>query len=157
LERAAATQAKYYNKHRRDISYEAGDKVFVLARFLPKRDVTKFDNRRERPFVIVRKNNNNSYQVRVPVGYNDTAVVGPSVDKLASYRPSKKWQLDPGRVRRSSNARVLEVLGHRRREGRATLYKVRYAAHHPGFDQFVPRRDVPADLLQTYRLNPREV
>jgi hypothetical protein len=88
LQVAATRQAKYYNAKRRHVTYQPGSKVLVEARFLPRLWLAstarhKFANRREGPFLVVRKLNDMSYSVRVPIGrYNQYRDVHLSVDKL---------------------------------------------------------------------------
>jgi transposase InsO family protein len=155
LRTAAQTQAKYYNMKRRHITYSAGDKVLVDARYLPRPNPGprhKFSNRREGPFQIVRKLNNNAYSVRVPMGrYGRYKDLHLSVDKLAPFRGSERWRQDPALVRHQPRRRVERILRHRQLEGQTRRYFVRYVDHHPGLDEWVPAMHIrPKRILDQY-------
>jgi transposase InsO family protein len=155
LRQAHANQAKYYNKRRRHITYAEGDKVLVDARYLPKAHHGprhKFANRREGPFLVVRRLNDNSYSVRVPMNrYGRYKDVHLSVDKLTPYRGSSRWQQDPGLVKHQLRRQVERILRHRRFEGQTRRYFVRYVGHHPGLDEWVPATKIrPREILRKY-------
>lgn len=160
IARAAEAQAKQYNKKRRDIEYEEGDKVYVETRYLPGRynRVNKLENRREGPFRVVSKTNRNSYVVRLPNHdrpgtYLD---VGLSVDKLMPYRESERWQLDQGRVRHNPHAEIVRATAHRRRGDAFPMqYYVEYRNHHPGLNQWVPELYVPEAVKRAYWASTR--
>lgn len=153
LQHASAQQAKHYDKHRRDTTYDVGDKVYVDSQYLPGYDMTKFANRREGPFEVVSVKNRNSYGVRVPgTTYNQYVTLRLSVDKLAPYKESERWRLDPGLVRRLRNRQVERILAHREFRGRTRQYLCRFAGHHPGHDQWLPAALIlPATLVATYK------
>lgn len=153
LQRASAQQAKQYDKHRRDTVYDVGDKVYVDSQYLPGYEMTKFANRREGPFEIVEVKNRNSYGVRVPgTTYNQYVTLRLSVDKLAPYRESERWRLDPGRVRRLRNRQVERILAHREFRGHTRQYLCRFVGHHPGHDQWLPAALIaPAAIVVAYK------
>jgi hypothetical protein len=160
IARAAEAQAKQYNKKRRHIEYEEGDKVYVETRYLPGRynRVNKLENRREGPFRVVSKTNRNSYVVRLPNHdrpgtYLD---VGLSVDKLMPYRESERWQLGQGRVRHDPHAEIVRATAHRRRGDAFPMqYYVEYRNHHPGLNQWVPELYVPEAVKRAYWASTR--
>lgn len=155
LDHAARQQAKYYNKRRRFITYSTGDKVYVDARYLPTRlrrgPLHKFANKREGPFKVISRLNQNSYAVRVPTGlhgrYKDLHL---SVEKLTPYRGSDRWQLDPGIVRRQPHRVIEKIQSHHQQVGRTRRYFVRYKDHHPGLDEWVLARDIPRRMRRAY-------
>jgi hypothetical protein len=153
LARASEQQAKQYDKNRRPITYDVGDKVYVDAQFLPVRHMTKFALRRAGPFEVVRVLNENSYAVRVPgEAYNTMVDLRLSIDKLQPYRPSTQWRLDEGRVRRARDRQVERILNHTRYEGRTRTYLCRFVGHHPGLDEWLPAAYIqPRAVLNLYR------
>ena len=154
LARAAAAQSRQYNKKRRDIEYNVGDKVYVETRYLPGRygQVNKLENRREGPFEVLRKTNRNSYVVRLPnCDLPGTYLsVGLSVDKLVPYRESVQWRLDEGRVRHDPHAPIVRATAHRQRANFPVQYLIEYEGHHPGLNQWVPEIRVPDDVKEAY-------
>jgi hypothetical protein len=155
VKHANEQQKKYYDKRRQDIEYAVGDKVYVDARYLPKRaSMTKMHNRREGPFKIARViAGGKAYVVQVPYGYDNMHGVTLSVDKLWPYRPSTRWGSTPAGGERTEWAGrpVPEaILGHSRRAGHTTRYLVRYRDHHPGLDEFVPGQFLPGQLVRAY-------
>lgn len=153
LQRASEQQAKQYDKHRRNTFYAVGDKVYVDSQYLPGYDMTKFANRREGPFEIVQVKNRNSYGVRVPdTTYNQYVTLRLSIDKLAPYRDSVRWRLDPGLVRRLRNREVERILTHREYRSLNRQYLCRFVGHHPGHDQWLPAAlIVPTAVLTAYK------
>ena len=112
----------------------------------------KFSIRREGPFQVVRKLNNNAYSVRVPMGrYGRYKDVHLSVDKLAPFRGSDRWRQDAALVRHKPRRRVKRILRHRQLEGETRRYFVRYVDHHPGLDEWVPAVHIrPERILDMY-------
>lgn len=157
LQSAAAKQSKHYNKKRRHITYRPGDKVLVDARYLPRLWASssarhKFANRREGPYLVVRRTNDNSYVVRVPTGrfnqYQDRKL---SIDKLTPFRENERWR-DAQLVRHEPGRRVVRIMRHTRVEGHTRRYLVRYGGHHEGLDEWVPGAFIrPKSVLTAYR------
>ncbi len=155
LVKAAEQQAKYYNRRRRFITYAPGDKVYVNARYLPqalREPLHKFAKKREGPFLVIDKLNQNSYSVRVPTRlrgrFKDMHF---SVEKLAPYRNDDRWQREPGLVRRQAQRKVHRILTDRKQDDRARQYLVNYRGHHAGLDEYVLARDIPKRMLREYR------
>lgn len=156
---AVQQQAKYYDKHRRDVSYAVNDKVYVDARFLPKRTtMTKMHHRREGPFRISRVvADGKAYVVSVPNGYDSMQYVTLSVDKLSPYQPSSRWGTDRGRTVVEDNPEPVLILGHSQRQHEQPRYLVRYRGHHAGLDEFVPARYLPKGLVHAYLRSNKKV
>lgn len=156
LEKAAQQQAKYYNQRHRFITYSPGDKVYVDARYFPRTlrgALHKFANKREGPFQVVSRLNQNSYSVRVPTRmrgrYKDLHL---SVEKLTPYRVDERWQRDPGFVRRQPRRVIAKIQSHYQQEGRTRRYLVRYRGHHPGLDEYVLAGDIPKNQRRAYHV-----
>jgi hypothetical protein len=153
---ASAQQKKQFDKKRQDLTLAVNDKVYVDARYLPKRAVmTKLHNRREGPFKVTRViAGGKAYCVDVPYGYDDLRGVTFSSDKLWPYRPSSRWGLDrgggSGRTQWSDNPVPKLILGHSQRQGETKRYLVRYHEHHPGLDEWAPARYLPKALVRNY-------
>lgn len=142
--RASAAQKRYFDRKRQELTMVPGDKVYVDARYLPKRaTMTKMHHRREGPFRVTRViGNGKAYVVDVPYGYDNMRGVTFSTDKLVPYRESLRWGLDrrngAGRTEWDDDALPERILGHFQRQGETKRYLVRYRGHHPGLDQWVP-------------------
>lgn len=151
-DRAAEQQAKYYNKHRRDIAYSVSDKVYVDARYMPRRGtMTKMHHRREGPFRISRVvAGGKAYVVNLPNLYNQMVGVTLSTDKLAPYREKTVWGRDNQRTEWDANAVPTDILGHAQKQGQTRRYLVRYRGHHSGLDQWVPKQLLPRELVRDY-------
>lgn len=154
--RASAAQKRYFDRKRQELTMVPGDKVYVDARYLPKRaTMTKMHHRREGPFRVTRViGNGKAYVVDVPYGYDNMRGVTFSTDKLVPYRESLRWGLDrrngAGRTEWDDDALPERILGHFQRQGETKRYLVRYRGHHPGLDQWVPGRYLPRSIVRAY-------
>jgi hypothetical protein len=159
VQNAVQQQAKYYDKHRRDITYAVNDKVYVDARYLPKRGtLTKMHHRREGPYRISRVvAGGKAYVVDVPHGYNTMRGVTLSVDKLFPYRSNLRWGANSGKTEWDNHPEPAAILGHSRRQGETARFLVRYRGHHAGLDQYVPALYLPRQLVRDYWRSDKKV
>lgn len=96
IEAASATQAKYYNRHHKDLQFEEKSYVLVNVKNIKvKRPCKKFTARYLSPFQIIEKKSSHAYKLRLP----------PSMQRL--HPVFHVSMLEPYRGRTPSDAKEI--------------------------------------------------
>jgi len=112
MERAQATQALYYNRHRRPVEYSVGDQVYVAVQGLPdNRRGSKVCHRRRGPYRVAQRVGKNAYRLDLPVTWNVHPVF--HVSYLQPHRPDSRSWHEPPKLAKVVEARYMGPQGER--------------------------------------------
>lgn len=143
--RAQERQKRYADKNRRPMSYEVGDSVWVQTKHinLPVNNTSKLKHKYMGPFKIIRKINENAYELKLPA----TSKVHPvfNVSRLRRFVPRLKPQINddneilqvPNIIDDTEEYEVSQIINHRMR-GKKMEYLIRWAGWSEYFNTWEP-------------------
>ena len=89
-EKSQKKQKEYFNSRIRPEEFEIGEKVWIQIKALEKSRSAKFEDKREGPYIIQTKMNNEAYRLRTLKG--KTLQKYYNSDRLAKYYEKQKWK-----------------------------------------------------------------
>jgi hypothetical protein len=150
LQRAQQKQKKQYDRYRRAVVYQPGDKVYLSTQDLRQGGPQKLLEKWIGPFTVVRNTRNVAYELEMPASMGRLHRVF-HVSKLKTYKPDDLFQRAPPPPPQLGDGwfEIEGVYNHRLHYGREQ-YRVRFAGFGRESDQWLDANLVTRDAIDEY-------
>lgn len=150
LRLAQLKQKKQYDKHKTQVVYQPGDKVYLSTQDLRQGGPRKLQDKWIGPFKVVRNIRDVSYELEMPATMGRLHRVF-HVSKLKKYKSDDLFQRMPPPPPQLGDGwfQIEDVYNHRRHRGRRQ-YRVRFAGYGREDDRWLDERLVTRDAINDY-------